>query len=262
MTLASTFRRFFGQSRTAPPQRARPHLVSESWPSAIYAIGDVHGCLAELTALERKIVEDASEVSGEKWIVLLGDYVDRGANSAGVLEHLLSPPPVGFTRFCLAGNHEAMMLDFVDAPGAASPWLKVGGLETLASYGIHAPLAFWNNKRAAKALLNSSIPAEHLALLRKMPLYLSLPGTVLVHAGIRRGIALDDQVEDDLLWIREQFFSVENATDLRVVHGHTPSPEPVVTPSKIGVDTGAFVTGILTAVKLTPEGHAFLSTAA
>lgn len=261
MRLGTTFRRLFAP-QPAPPARERPHLLSSTWPEALYAIGDVHGCLAQLQALERLIVADAQHIQGEKWIVMLGDYVDRGPNSAGVIDHLLANPPHGFQRFCMAGNHEAMMLDFLAAPSAGAPWLAYGGVETLASYGIDAQALNWNDRHAATALINSAIPSEHIEFMRTIPLYLLVPGALFVHAGIRPGVALDQQTEGDLLWIRAPFLDAARLGDLRVIHGHTPSAEPVVTPSRIGVDTGAYATGRLTAVRLQANSHAFLSVGA
>ncbi len=241
-----------------PPLRAHPHLVAKTWPAAVYAIGDVHGCLAHLQALEALIVADAANIEGEKWIVMLGDYVDRGPNSAGVLDHLLAPPPPGFERFCLAGNHEAMMLDFLSAPAADNTWLSFGGIQTLTSYGI-ASSVNWSDTRRSRAIIESHVPAEHIDFLKKLALYLSLPGTVLVHAGIRPGVELERQLEADLLWIRQPFLDAQLPDGQRVVHGHTPSAQPVVTLSRLGIDTGAAATGVLTAVRLSPHDHEFLS---
>jgi len=255
--LAFSFRNLFAPP-SALPVRARPHLLAQTWPAVVYAVGDVHGCLAHLRALEALIVADAAEVAGEKWIVMLGDYVDRGPRSAEVLDHLMARPPAGFQRFCLAGNHEAMMLDFLAAPSAGSPWLTFGGVETLASYGIDAGAVNWNDTNRARAIIDSHIPVEHLDFLRKCPLYLALPGTLMVHAGIRPGIALERQQEADLLWIRQPFLGAELPDGERVVHGHTPAQEPVVTKSRLGIDTGAFATGVLTAARLSPHGHEFL----
>jgi serine/threonine protein phosphatase 1 len=253
------FWRLFTPQEKSKPVRARPHLVAERWPVVLYAIGDVHGCLAQLMELEHLIIADARHFDGERWIVMLGDYVDRGPDSAGVIDHLVAPAPQGIERFCLVGNHETMMLDFIAAPSSGSAWLKLGGIETLASYGIDANAIDWSDRQAASAVLRSMIPSEHIEFLRRIPLYLSLPNTVLVHGGVRPGIPLDEQVEEDLLWIRPPFHDAARADGLRVVHGHTPSLEPVVTPFRIGVDTGAYATGRLTAVRLEPGSHAFFS---
>ena len=114
----------------------RPRLAFRTWPSAVYAIGDVHGCLDQLLAIEAAIAEDGRNLEGEKWLVTVGDHVDRGTRSADVVAHVMGPAPAGFRRFALIGNHEQMMLDFLGNPAAHAYWLEEGGMETLASYGI------------------------------------------------------------------------------------------------------------------------------
>lgn len=230
----------------------RHRLSFEDWPAAVYAIGDIHGCLPQLLDLERQIEADALAIEGDKWIVMLGDYVDRGAHSAQVIEHLLKPPPAGFKRFSLVGNHEQMMLDFLDDPAANAYWLYEGGAETLASYA-----AEWG----AEIDLLVDIPARHERFLRDLPISLSLPGWYFVHAGIRPGLPLSAQTDEDLIWIREPFLSSRRPADARVVHGHTPGPVPVVTARRICIDTQCFLTGRLTAARVTPNGNVRFLTA-
>lgn len=240
-----------GSVETAP---GRARLSAEIWPSVVYAIGDIHGCLEEFETLERLIIDDAKSVTGEKWIITLGDYVDRGPASARVLEKLIGPAPEGFERISLCGNHEAMMLDYIDNPVGEGPWLDYGGVETLLSYGIKARELLTLSKPERKVMLLSHIPAAHVNWMRKLPSMLSLPGTVFVHAGLRPGITLENQAEKDMIWIREPFLSATELPVARVVHGHTPGPEPVITPVRIDVDTGAFASGRLTAARLTADG--------
>src|SRR6266566_5297782 len=99
-----------------PETSPRTRLKFDEWPAAIYAIGDVHGCIDQLLALEQRIIDDGAGFAGEKWIVTLGDYIDRGPSSGAVLDHIASPPPAGFKRFALIGNHEQLLLDFLDNP--------------------------------------------------------------------------------------------------------------------------------------------------
>lgn len=242
-----------GRDHDLEPLRER--LVANRWPAYVYAIGDVHGCFAELQQLEHKIYDNAADVEGEKWIVGLGDYVDRGPNSASVLDHLLSRPPSGWKRLCLAGNHEIMFLEFLRNPQPGSQWLDFGGAETLSSYGISAHALARQSPNQRRDTLLSHIPDEHLAFLRGLPVALSLPGCIFVHAGIRPGVPLINQSEDDLLWIRKEFFDAIPQPDLLVVHGHTPAETAVVVPGRICIDTGAFATGILTAVRLSQGGE-------
>lgn len=225
-----------------------PRLAFHSWPAAVYAIGDVHGYLAQLAALEAEIVEDGLGIEGEKWLVTLGDHVDRGPDTAGVIEHIMGPAPAGFRRFSLLGNHEVMMLDFLRNPEAHAYWLEEGGLETLASYGAGTVLT-------PSAIAGAQwIPERHLEFLEALPSYLSLPGWLFVHAGIRPGVPLSLQTDDDLVWIRAPFLTSQLTGGLRVVHGHTPGDDIVVTPHRIDVDTRCFATGRLSAVRVMPDG--------
>jgi serine/threonine protein phosphatase 1 len=212
----------------------------------VYAIGDVHGCADRLSVLHAGIAADARARPGARRVAILhlGDYVDRGPDSAGVLELLLGPPPVrGAEMVSLLGNHEVMMLDACDpqAPaGAMEFWLDTGGAETLESYGArHDDPRWWE-----------AVPAEHLALMRRCPLRWGAGDYLFVHAGVRPGVPLERQDPFDLVWIREPFLSFEGELPLVVVHGHTPAPAPAVRPHRIGIDTGACFGGDLTCLVL------------
>jgi len=237
-----------------------PRLHLNQLPSAVYAIGDVHGCLDELKRLEHIIVADAP-IEGPKLIVMLGDYVDRGPQSAQVLDWLLRPAPSGFTRICLRGNHEAMFLAALERPERCDDWLTWGGEETLQSYGLSTTDFAGASGRQRGHMLQSVVPEEHRSFLRELPTMLEMPGVVFVHAGIRPGIPLERQVDRDLIWIREPFLSEDHGLGVLVVHGHTPNEKPVVLDHRIGVDTLAYSTGVLTAFKLSPGGRSLVSTA-
>lgn len=236
------------------PRRAR--LQFDEWPAAVYAIGDVHGCLDQLLALEAQIIADAAGIVGEKWIVTLGDYIDRGPASGAVLDHIVSPPPADFRRFALVGNHEQLLLDFLVNPPRHTEWLQWGGRETAESYGV-APDPEMRWRRAprgyAEALL-PLIPERHLTLLKNLPVCLSLPGFFFVHAGIRPGVPLDRQEDDDLIWIRAAFLKASPRANLTVVHGHTPVDTPEFAPGRVDIDTGCFYSGVLTALRVLPDG--------
>ncbi|WIJ23919.1 metallophosphoesterase family protein [Devosia sp. RR2S18] len=242
---------FDGLFRSRSATYFRSHLRLQQWPAAVYAIGDVHGCLDAFLQMEQLISVDAVPFAGHKLIVLLGDYVDRGPRSADVLSRLIAPPPPGFTRVALAGNHEEMMLN-AHAGNDVRAWLDLGGNETLKSYGIDDEAFAVAPRRMQKQLLDAHIPAEHLSFLHNLPLTLRIDQTVLVHAGIRRNIPLDQQSSGDLLWIRHEFLETEAIDGLTVIHGHSPSEKVEITPGRIGVDTGAFATGRLSAVRLVP----------
>lgn len=242
----------FGKAEPSPPaRRPRPRPALAEEPAAIYAIGDVHGHLDLLLAIEAMIVEDAASVAGDKCIVMLGDYVDRGPQSRQAIEHLLAPPPAGFARYCLCGNHEAAMLDFLDRPGAGESWLGFGGMETLASYGVDMALLTQTPAEIRRGLA-AAIPATHRAFLMTLAAILTTPRHIFVHAGLRPHVPLPDQSERDLLWIRDYYRGTYAEFGRTVVHGHTPRETALVTPSRIAIDTGAFFSGQLTAVRLSP----------
>jgi serine/threonine protein phosphatase 1 len=230
----------------------RVRLRLDLGDTAVYAIGDVHGCLDELLALERVIVRDAEEVAGRKLIVMLGDYVDRGPASAQVLDHLAAPPPPGFERICLTGNHEMVMLDYLDGRIGRAGWLAMGGEQTLLSYGIdHERLhAVYRSGRRMDEIIRAAIPAAHVAFLRSLPILMEMPGFLFVHAGIRPGLPLERQSDRDLVFIREDFYKAAHLLSRYVVHGHTPVEEARREGMRVDIDTGAFFTGRLTALRI------------
>lgn len=247
----SLSRIFGGGSSHNPAPIARPRLDFPEWPAVVYAIGDIHGCSTLLRQLQDLIVQDSEGIDGDKLIVCLGDYVDRGENTATVLDLLTARPPAGFRRICLAGNHEIMMLEHLADPRPTDQWMNFGGVETLLSYGISPSRYLTAGSRERAALLKAHIPEQHIEFLQGLPTTLSFPNAVFVHAGLRPETPLAEQVEDDLLWIRTQPDPATLPHDApMVIHGHTPSPEPVLAEHHICVDTGAYATGILTAVRL------------
>lgn len=239
---------------------SRPRLAFQTWPAALYAIGDVHGCVDQLVALEARIAEDSLKFEGEKWLVTLGDLVDRGPSSKDAVARSMGPAPKGFRRFALMGNHEQMLLDFLGNPAAHAYWLEEGGTETLRSYGIELDYPPLRSSEALRADLAARFPADHRTFIQGLPVCLSLPGWLFVHAGIRPGVPLAMQTDDDLLWIRAPFLTSQMMGGLRVVHGHTPGKDIVSTPHRICVDTHCYHTGRLSAVRVTPDGRiAFFS---
>jgi serine/threonine protein phosphatase 1 len=220
----------------------------------VYAVGDVHGCAERLEVLHARIAAHArARPAGRVVLVHLGDYVDRGPDSAGVLDLLLGPSPVpGAEVVNLVGNHEIMMLDAADPrspPGAMPFWLENGGVETLASYGAGP-----DDRDPLRA-----VPEAHLAFLRRCPLRWSAGDFLFVHAGVRPGVALDRQDPFDLIWIREPFLSYDGDLPLVVVHGHSPTGAPAIRPHRIGIDTGACFGGDLTCLVLEGGRLGFLT---
>jgi serine/threonine protein phosphatase 1 len=231
-----------------PVTGQRRKLFFDAAPDTIYAIGDVHGCDDILGRLEDLIFEDTSKHDGTKWLIMLGDYVDRGPKSASVLQRLMTAPRADIDRVCLAGNHESVMLDFLRNPSRTHRWLELGGLETLRSYGIPAVP---DNRDALKGLLQAHIPAEHVAFLESLPSMLSVPGYCFVHAGLKDGVALAQQQDSDLLWLRPATVGKTAArNDFVTVHGHTPVSKVEIAPGRINIDTGAYMSGVLTALRL------------
>jgi serine/threonine protein phosphatase 1 len=199
----------------------------------IYAIGDIHGRADLLAGLLSEIKADAAGKE-RPLIVFLGDYVDRGPDSKGVIDAILGGIP-GFDVVCLRGNHEDLMLGALEGTSDwhADCWALNGATETLRSYGGR-----------------ENIPADHISFLRSLKNYHHEPPYLFVHAGVRPGLPLAEQEEQDLLWIRRQFLESRDDHGFIVVHGHTPMDEPEVKPNRINVDTGAVWSGRLTCVVL------------
>jgi serine/threonine protein phosphatase 1 len=185
-------------------------------------------------------------------LVFVGDYIDRGQNSREVIELILAWMIGGPFEVCaLLGNHDQFMLTFLEEPEVGPAWAKVGGLATLQSYGVDPPKRDDPESWAqARDQLRQALPATHLAFLRALPLYRIEGEYLFVHAGVRPGTPLTDQAERDLLWIREPFLSATTSSGYVVIHGHTPAPNVEVSALRIGIDTGAYATGVLSAIRL------------
>lgn len=225
----------------------------------IYAIGDIHGAAEILDTLLAKIEKDAKGLENAQ-LIFLGDYVDRGPDSKGVIERLVTFKNDHESAIFLKGNHEAAMLDFLESPEEIIEWLEWGGDETLRSYGVAAPLAKSGADLAAD--LAKAMPTPHLDFLKNLALTHREGDYFFVHAGIRPGIPLDDQEEDDLLWIRGRFHDAyeDERPDETIVHGHQPRKKPLDAGWRINVDTGACWSGMLSAVVLEGNKRRFLST--
>ena len=223
-----------------------------------YAIGDVHGCDDLLQSLQARIVSDREQRHPDSpaTIVTVGDYVDRGPDSAAVIDRLMRGVD-GFEMVCLKGNHEAMLLACTQSDDwiVWRHWTGNGGDATLRSIGFDA------RHGAYRAVdLIDALGPERLTWLRGLPLYHETPDYLFVHAGIIPGRRIEDQSEKDLLWIRDRFLASHLDHGRLVIHGHTPVSEPEIRHNRIGIDTGAFMTGRLTAVVLgEEEGPRFLT---
>lgn len=249
---------FDGLRRRSPAGSMGRHLKSERFRGTVYAVGDVHGCLRELMALEAVIAADRQRRPGPHLIIYLGDYVDRGPDSAGVLRHLREPSQPGApARIALLGNHEVMMAGFLADPRGNPGWLAAGGAETLRSYGIEPADAA--EPRRLVGLLSSRIPAADRVFLTTRPLTCQVNRCLFVHAGFQVGVPVDQQSEQDLLWRHLDPADPLSGSPWVIVHGHSVQPEPMVVGQRIAIDTGAFRTGRLTAARIGPDGVGFLS---
>lgn len=240
----------------ASPGEPRPGEVACVEPflppgRRLYCIGDIHGRLDLLKELHEQIRADAAGFRGRAGVVYLGDYIDRGPQSKQVLDLLIEHPLVGFDVVHLLGNHEQAMLDFLANPQAAAPWLSFGGQATLMSYGV----GIGRLQRSAQVeLLHDELeqrtPPAHLDFLAACRM-LHIEGSYcFVHAGIRPGVALENQAAEDLLWIRGEFTRSRVNHGCIVVHGHNITEQAEFLPNRIGIDTGAFHSGLLTALVL------------
>ena len=232
----------------APPRSTDGQLI--------YAVGDIHGCYDLFkNALSLIAADCAREAMGRTAkLVLLGDYVDRGPDSAKVLQALVwLSRKSEFALHLLKGNHEQGLLQFLEQPELGDAWLSYGGAETLASYGVEPPalLAGPDALVAARDGLLDRMPASHLQLLSELELMVVIGDYAFVHAGIRPERPLAAQTEAELLWIRGGFLDMDGPFERVIVHGHTWLDEnPQVFEHRIGLDTGAYHTGVLTVARL------------
>lgn len=249
------FDRFAGRARAAPA--VPPGL-------RLYVIGDIHGRADLLAQLQEMIQADADDLppSVTRRVVYLGDYVDRGLDSCEVIERLLSDPPQGFERVHLKGNHEDALLRFLADPKAGPGWFAIGGDATVMSYGVRldADLPTAERFTHVREELLRLMPAEHRSFLATLALTHQAGDYFLVHAGVRPGVALDAQSPQDLMWIREDFLRSSADHGKVVVHGHSPREAPEVRSNRIGLDTTAFATNVLTCLVLDGTEQRFLST--
>ena len=233
----------------------------------IYAVADIHGRLDLLDRILDLIQSDSeTRAPASTQLVFLGDYVDRGSDSKGVVSRLIGGLPPGFTPVFLKGNHEAMLMGFLDEPGVGLDWLYNGGNAALLSYGVEHSVvqdAFFRGKAGlaeANVAFRTSLPDDHLQFYRSLRPWFRSGGYFFAHAGVRPGVALDAQAETDLIWIRDDFLRHPSDFGAVVVHGHTPARVPEDLHNRIGIDTLAFRTGRLTSVVLEGSCRWFIST--
>jgi serine/threonine protein phosphatase 1 len=230
----------------------------------VYAVGDIHGRADLLLRLLEDLRVDVEKggFEGRPILVFLGDYIDRGFQSKDVLDVLLGDLLSPFETYFLKGNHEAAMLQFLLDPGIGPRWAEFGGAETLVSYGVRPPRTrtSMDEWRRASQELSRVLPPEHLHFLTHLDLSVRIGDYVFVHAGVRPGVPLNQQSEHDLLWIREEFLADRRPLGAVIVHGHTPVSKPHRDSRRVGIDTGAYLSGRLTAARFEHDGVEFIST--
>lgn len=226
------------------------HLADASGPPdmRLYAIGDVHGRFDLLQDMHARIRDEIERDAPADWrLIHIGDYIDRGPQSREVVDRLVSlsaEPRV----VSLLGNHDAGLLDFLARPEKESLFARHGGQQTAASYGVEADFSSESLAREAAAALRSAIPPAHLTFLATLPRSITFGDFFFCHAGIRPGVRLEDQNPEDLIWIRKVFLESPLLHPKVVVHGHTPTRVPDILPNRVNVDTGAWYSGVLSAL--------------
>jgi len=210
--------------------------------------------------LKRIERDNATRPAAKTYVVLLGDLVDRGPDSRGVIDYLLAKPPAFARAIFLKGNHEEFFMRVLDGDeGVVVDWLAYGGFECVESYGIGKGWAINASPHDIAERLRAAVPHDHKAFLQGLADSFRFGDYLFVHAGIRPGVPIDQQTGKDLRWIREGF--LEDSTDhgLIVVHGHTIVERPEEHPNRIALDTGAYRSGILTAIRIDETGRGFIS---
>lgn len=229
----------------------------------IYAIGDIHGRVDLLNSIHDVILKDSGslETECENSVVYLGDYVDRGFESKEVLDVLVNSPLEGFKAIYLKGNHEDLLLNFLEDFSIGTLWFSLGGDATVYSYGVSSPLGVKQDKHFKKIQesLRETLPEEHQRFLLDLKLYHEVGDYLFVHAGIMPGRAMSKQLQEHMMWIRDDFLKHKKDHGKVIVHGHTVTEEPEILSNRIGIDTGACYNGKLTCLVLEGNKKRFLT---
>jgi len=227
----------------------------------IYSIGDIHGCLDLLDKVLARVDADIAQRPALRSIlVFLGDYIDRGPSSRETIDRLLERCDRNECVF-LKGNHEQIAIKCLSNPAMFNQWLRLGGVETLASYGV-ASVSSINRRRVAElqAAFHHALPPAHFRFFRDQQTSFACGDFFFAHAGVKPHVELSNQTENDLLWIREEFLTCREDFGKIVVHGHTPTHEVEIRPNRINIDTGAYATGRLTCLVIEGASLAIIDT--
>lgn len=246
-----------------PPLGAAPSLGTTPAGTALYVIGDIHGRCDLLELIQRGIAIDAGmRRAPRKVIVYLGDYLSRGTDSRRVVDRVRGWQLEGCEIVTLKGNHEDLALRYLGGElQAGRHWFDHGGLDALAHYGVEAADRSARDDQTMESLrmrFADVVPAQHLAFFRSLKVSHREGGYYFVHAGIRPGVSLEAQNDHDQMWIRKRFLESDQDHGATVVHGHSITPEPEVRQNRIGIDTGAYASGVLTCLVLDGGERAFL----
>jgi serine/threonine protein phosphatase 1 len=227
----------------------------------IYAVGDIHGRLDLLDRLLARARADSALRPVARCVyVFLGDYIDRGPSSHGTIDRLIEHAKANETVF-LRGNHESIAIKCLRDRNGFDQWLRLGGRETLASYGIAAQIGVRATQiTELQAAFHNALPPVHLRFFRDLQNSFTCGDFFFAHAGVKPNVELSDQKEKDLLWIRSEFLSSNEDFGKIIVHGHTPTGEVDVAPNRINIDTGAFATGRLSCLVIEEETLSVIDT--
>jgi serine/threonine protein phosphatase 1 len=247
----------FNPGQTSEEMRLLSAPFSQTWrprvPTGIriFAVGDIHGRLDLLDRVLKAIDSDVVEFPiGDAVEVFVGDYVDRGPDSRQVLDRLIARSCTRRTIF-LRGNHEVFLAQFIHNPSILRQWQRIGGLETLMSYGLSPSInADTATQDRLATGLDQAMPFTHRRFLDELKTSFTCGDFYFVHAGVRPGVPLAEQRQEDLLWIRQEFLLHKQDYGKIIVHGHTPAPHVEVHTNRINIDTGAYATGNLTCLVL------------
>lgn len=243
------------EARTGSPALLRAGYPPAPLGLVTYAVGDIHGRLDLLLGAQARIDRDKRKFATEEVTeVYLGDYIDRGPDSAAVVSSLVERANKVRARF-LRGNHEQLLLDFVHGNDCLEQWKSVGGTATLLSYGITADhLVPGVAPELVRSALRKNVPEKHWEFYQQTGSYISIGAYLAVHAGLRPGVSLEEQAPRDLLNIRGDFLDHTGDFGHIVIHGHTPVREPDLRKNRINIDTGAFATNRLTCLRIGKDG--------
>lgn len=243
----------------AKPVLPEPYIPADM---RVYCIGDIHGRNDLLAELIHKIQQDAEDFTGQMVVVYLGDYIDRGLGSKEVLDLIISSEQQGIEYIYLRGNHEQTLLDFIQEDSVGRSWLSYGGQATLVSYGVQVTKI--PTKREdyldIQQRLRRNLPENHYRFFMATRASYTLGSYFFVHAGINPRYPLAKQAPEDLLWIRDDFTHSRKPFEKIVVHGHTVVESAEILNNRIGIDTGAYATGVLTCLVLQDGNQRLIQT--